>query len=594
MRKLVLVVLVTMFGFSSAYAQKDTSDLRTIITSNFPDNVAGFITPERLRNVSLEIMRSSLNKLEANSMSGVLTVGDSIKTTDGFYRWTGSEWASVSDDTTAWGRSGGFILPLNYSDKLSIDTARVEGLLYPNGSVNIGRKPTPFDSIYSNNITASSLTIEGCDSTTVGQVLANTGAGVACWTDPCCPLDDAYDSGGAGLGREIIADAGAVKISGEDGLLITGTFGSGAAAEISGAGTRMFFNPAKAAFRVGSVLGSGWDDANIGDYSFASGSGSIASGNESTAMGAIATASGESSFAAGDSPIASGDISVAIGSGTTASGEASTAIGNGTTASGDISTSMGLGTTAESYLETAIGAFNTDYTPTSTIAWNATDRLFVIGNGQSTGTRSDALVMLKNGNAGLGTSTPDTTLHLVGQMKYIDGNQGEYKYLTSDANGNASWGPDGCFTGWESITDNTNSYAITGGDTVTIAIQRDVVINSQLPCGIDSLWNMTDSTIIGRDGDALNISLDWTATQNTNTATEFKWWVNIGGAVGIIYPTTYDQSKGNGVPKQYNKTTTVYTLDTWETNGGKIQFAADQNLTISDVRINIFRIHKAR
>lgn len=434
-----------------------------------------------------------------------------------------------------------------------------------------------------------------CDSSSVNQVLSNTGNGYACWQPADHnTLDMAYDEGGAGAGREIVADNGAVKVTGTDGILVTGTFGSGATAEISGAGTRMFFNPAKAAFRAGYVGGTQWDAANIGDFSFASGGGSIASGSESTAMGAIATASGDASFAVGDSPMASGDISVAMGSGTIASAEASTAMGNGTSASGNSATAMGERTTSKSYSETSIGLYNTDYTPTSTSAWEATDRLFVIGNGDGVNPNSDALVMLKNGNTGLGTSTPDTTLHVVGQIKYVDGNQGEYKYLVSDANGNASWGPDGCFTGWESITDNTNSTAIAGGDTATIPIFRDVVVNSQLPCGIDSLWNMTDSTIIGRNGDAYAISLDFTVTQNTATATEFKWWINIGGAVGIVYPTTYDQNKGNGVPKQYNKTTTVYTLDTWEANGGKIQFTADNDITVSSVRINIFRQHKAR
>jgi len=53
-----------------------------------------------------------------------------------------------------------------------------------------------------------------------------------------------------------------------------------------------------------------------------------------------------------------------------------------------------------------VGLFDTDYTPNSTTTYNAADRLFVIGNGTSTSARSDALVMLKNGNTTLnGTLT---------------------------------------------------------------------------------------------------------------------------------------------------------------------------------------------
>ncbi|HOY30027.1 MAG TPA: hypothetical protein PLR96_13715, partial [Flavobacteriales bacterium] len=40
---------------------------------------------------------------------------------------------------------------------------------------------------------------------------------------------------------------------------------------------------------------------------------------------------------------------------------------------------------------------------------------------------------------GIGTTAPDTTLHVVGGIKYQDGNQATSKLLTSDADGNASW-----------------------------------------------------------------------------------------------------------------------------------------------------------
>lgn len=42
-------------------------------------------------------------------------------------------------------------------------------------------------------------------------------------------------------------------------------------------------------------------------------------------------------------------------------------------------------------------------------------------------------------NVGIGTTTPETRLHLVGSIKIADGTQGSGKVLTSDANGLASW-----------------------------------------------------------------------------------------------------------------------------------------------------------
>jgi len=44
-----------------------------------------------------------------------------------------------------------------------------------------------------------------------------------------------------------------------------------------------------------------------------------------------------------------------------------------------------------------------------------------------------------SGNVGIGTSTPDTTLHIAGAIKIVDGSQGSGKVLVSDANGVASW-----------------------------------------------------------------------------------------------------------------------------------------------------------
>ena len=155
-------------------------------------------------------------------------------------------------------------------------------------------------------------------------------------------LDEAYDEGGAGAGRTIDATDGAVRVNGDDGFIVTGTYGSGDAVEVTGAGTRMFFNPNKGAFRAGRVTGTEWDNANIGVHS--------------------------------------------------------TAMGQGTTASGDYSTAMGQGTTAPSGYETVIGRDNTTYVPGSTTDWNTADRLFVVGNGTGAGAlESNALTIYKDG-----------------------------------------------------------------------------------------------------------------------------------------------------------------------------------------------------
>lgn len=277
-------------------------------------------------------------------------------------------------------------------------------------------------------------------------------------------LNEAYNRGGAGAGRVIEANNGEVVIEGTDGFLVTGSHLLGDAISQSGAGTRMFFNPKKSAFRAGRVTGNSWNNSNVGDYSFAigynteaSGSTSVAAGFNSTAsgtysiaMGFTCNALGANSVAIGDNTEATGEKSVALGYGvdaigeksiaigdftdaigahstamgnlTTASGKWSTAMGNNTLASGEYSTAMGEHTTAKSSHETVIGRYNTDYTPVATTSWSSLDRLLVVGNGAASNDRSDAMVVLKNGNTGFGTSTPTSRLHVADGNIYADRN----------------------------------------------------------------------------------------------------------------------------------------------------------------------------
>jgi hypothetical protein len=113
---------------------------------------------------------------------------------------------------------------------------------------------------------------------------------------------------------------------------------------------RFFFDKSKAAFLAGYASGSSWNEVNIGERSFG--------------------------------------------------------MGYRTQASGDRSIAMGNATEAQSYAATAFGSYNTIVSPLSTSSWNSDDRLFVVGNGSSSSKKSDALVILKNGNIGIGDSTP--------------------------------------------------------------------------------------------------------------------------------------------------------------------------------------------
>ncbi|RXR21133.1 hypothetical protein EQG63_04105 [Flavobacterium amnicola] len=253
---------------------------------------------------------------------------------------------------------------------------------------------------------------------TVNQIMQTDGVGNVAWVAPSAiasgTLDQAYDFGGAGLGKTITADAGAVTINGTDGLVVTGTVFSGAMMP-SVVGARMVWNPRKSAFRVGYTGGTEWDDSNVGSYSTAFGLNSIANGSNSTAFGITTRAAGAYSTAFGGGSIANGQYSTAFSTNSIANGFASTAFGSGSIADGMYSTAFGALNTASSFAETVLGIGATSYTPSAngTLAFtaaNATDRLLVVGNAIDTnanqtvdpGERSNAMVILKNGNTGVG------------------------------------------------------------------------------------------------------------------------------------------------------------------------------------------------
>ncbi|HEU0015045.1 MAG TPA: tail fiber domain-containing protein, partial [Longimicrobium sp.] len=106
--------------------------------------------------------------------------------------------------------------------------------------------------------------------------------------------------------------SGAYDLSNTNGWIAVGSLGSGSI-PAEGSGTRAMWHPAKAAFRAGSINGTQWDDANIGEYSTAMGQDVRASATGATAFGVRATAAQVSSFAAGEDVIATGAASVALG-----------------------------------------------------------------------------------------------------------------------------------------------------------------------------------------------------------------------------------------------------------------------------------------
>ena len=180
---------------------------------------------------------------------------------------------------------------------------------------------------------------------------------------------------------------------------------------LSGDGRRMMWYADKGAFRVGYALGNVWDKIQVGNYSFVAGYVSIASGDHSIALGSNNQAIGISSLAIGASTIANTDNAIAIGSLSSANGYSATALGMRNTANGSYASALGYNTVANALGGTVVGILNDATDTPSPDKFAATDRIFQVGNGYYNGdlyniVRSNAITVLRNGNTGIGTTTP--------------------------------------------------------------------------------------------------------------------------------------------------------------------------------------------
>jgi len=340
---------------------------------------------------------------------------------------TGSEIASVTTNASTGLSELRFLVHGGGTFGALDERMRIQG----NGNVGIGTN-APTQRLH---VAGNIRMVDGNQA--AGRVMTSNALGVGTWTDigtlSSGTLDQAYDFGGAGAGRTIVADAGAVTIAGTDGLVSTGTLNSGAIAP-AGAGVRMVWNPRKAAFRAGEAIGTEWNDANIGERSIAlgfevrasaAGSTAIGSTNTITAVATMGTAigagnnvSGPAGTALGLGNTSSGGEAYALGSRNTSSGEGSVTLGNDNISSGSKSVAIGEGNLARSRSEVVVGSFSQNYTPLSTTSFEPNDRIFVIGNGTANASRSNAMVVRKNGNTGLGTNTPLTRLHVNGAVTF--------------------------------------------------------------------------------------------------------------------------------------------------------------------------------
>lgn len=177
------------------------------------------------------------------------------------------------------------------------------------------------------------------------------------------------------------------------------------------------------------------------DFSSAVGFENTSSGRLSSTFGAYNTAIGGYSIAMGNKSVASGKYATSIGHGVEASGLDAVAIGSDayslnvatgdiytahTIASGYGSVALGHGVSAQSFVSLVIGQQNVESAGYSPYSWVGNDPLFVIGNGKGATAgvpnRSNAMVVLKNGNVGIGINAPEYKMDVIGDSRFVAGN----------------------------------------------------------------------------------------------------------------------------------------------------------------------------
>ena len=256
-------------------------------------------------------------------------------------------------------------------------------------------------------------------------------------------------SSGIAIGKASFATSPLSRAEGQEAVAMAGGLATGKRSLAIGEGN--------SALAVGSVA-LGINSTASGEESVAIGGSNVSSGTSSFALGTDNEASGNFSIALGaEDNTASGSYSMSLGTGneTTATksnawgdenqvnapqgfgiGSENTvfltaskgiAIGNGSKVTGEQGLAIGTNLESTSYRETVLGSFNLVGTPGSVDAWVATDKLYVIGNGETAGNESNALEITKAGivslpsyGSGTITGTVAKTLGVTAQGQVIE------------------------------------------------------------------------------------------------------------------------------------------------------------------------------
>ena len=264
--------------------------------------------------------------------------------------------------------------------------------------------------------------------------------------------DDMYSipSGNVGIGTS--SPEFKLTLDNDGGILAKGSYDTGTDLTSSGEGARLIWYPKKAAFRAGYVNSDQWDDANIDNFSVGMGFNNKASGWWATISGGSTniTTDWYATIAGGHSNTVSQEYATIGGGRDNTAGAVYATISGGrdNVSSGDYASVGGgcVNTAAGDYATVPGGQYNWskgNYSFTAGYRAKALhDGTFVWADSNDAdfeSTANDQFLIRASGGVGIGTNSPNSQLHVVGNIKMVDGNQGDGKVLTSDADGVGTW-----------------------------------------------------------------------------------------------------------------------------------------------------------
>ncbi|MCB9996123.1 MAG: tail fiber domain-containing protein [Rhodospirillales bacterium] len=180
---------------------------------------------------------------------------------------------------------------------------------------------------------------------------------------------------------------------------------------------RMFFDRSKGALRAGWTDNTQWNSGSVGNLSFGFGANVRPTGSNSFAAGTNQVASGTNAIALGHDGIVSGSHAVGLGWATDATGNSSVSIGYWTFANANYSLVMGHEARTLGAHSFALGLGNSSTGSFPQVSGTSSFGIFM-GDQQGVDiTQSNAMVLM-GGKFGIGDTTPDVELDVVGDIDY--------------------------------------------------------------------------------------------------------------------------------------------------------------------------------